>query len=129
MAEQRALVLIDGQIQELPIGDTLAGAIISIVNKTASHTLELTDASKYIRMTVASANDLIVPANSNVAFPVGTVIQIRQNGAGQTTMVADTGVTINSAETLKLRKQGSSAALIKVATNEWDLTGDLEASP
>lgn len=26
MAEQRALVLIDGQIQELPIGDTLAGA-------------------------------------------------------------------------------------------------------
>lgn len=100
---------------------------ISVVDKTASHILELTDAGKYVRMNVGSANDLTVPANGDVAFPVGTVIQIRQVGAGQTTVVADTGVSINSPETLKLRKQGSSAALIKVATDEWDLTGDLEA--
>ena len=102
---------------------------ISIVDKVASHILDLTDAAKYVRMNVGTANDLTVPANGDVAFPIGTVIQIRQVGAGQTTIVADTGVTINSAETLKLRKQGSSGALIKVDDDEWDLTGDLEASP
>lgn len=104
------------------------GTEIAIADKTASHTLVLGDAGKYVRMNVGSGNDLTVPTNASVAFPVGTVIQIRQVGAGQTTVVAASGVTINSAETLKLRKQGSSAALIKVATDEWDLTGDLEAT-
>lgn len=104
------------------------GTEITIADKTASHTLVLGDAGKYVRMNVGSANDLTVPTNASVAFPIGTVIQVRQVGSGQTTVVAASGVTINSAETLKLRKQGSSAALIKVATDEWDLTGDLEAT-
>jgi hypothetical protein len=102
---------------------------ITIVNKTASHTLELTDSSRYVRMNVATANNLTVPPNGTVAFPVGTVIQARQVGAGQTTVVAGSGVTVNTAETLKTRKQGSSLSLVKVATDEWDLTGDLEVVP
>jgi hypothetical protein len=78
-------------------------------------------------MTSATAVNLTVPTNASVAFPVGTIIQIRQAGAGQVTVVASGGVTVNTAETLKLRKQGSTAALVKVDTNAWDLTGDLEA--
>lgn len=104
------------------------GATALTVNtQTASYTLVLGDGtSSLVRMNVAGANDLTVPANATVAFPVGTVIQIRQAGAGQTTVVAAGGVTVNTPETLKLRKQGSSGALVKVGTNEWDLTGDLE---
>lgn len=102
---------------------------VVVINKTASHTLELSDASGYVRMNVASANNLTVPPNGTVAFAVGAVIQVRQVGAGQTTVVAGSGVTINTAETLKARKQGSTLTLVKVGTNEWDLTGDLEVAP
>lgn len=110
---------------------TPASAPTSIPVKTesASYTLVLLDAGKYIRMDVGTANDLIVPANSSVAFPVGTIIHLRQAGAGQTTIVEDTGVTITTAETLKIRGQHSSASLVKVSTNTWELTGDLEAAP
>lgn len=102
---------------------------VVVINKTASHTLELSDASGYIRMNVASANNLTVPPNGTVAFAVGAVVQVRQVGVGQTTVVAGSGVTVNTAETLKARKQGSTLTLVKVGTNEWDLTGDLEVAP
>lgn len=108
---------------------TIPGASLpplTINSQASDYTLVLGDAGAYIRMTSASANELEVPENSSVAFPVGTVIQVRQAGAGQTSIVAAAGVTINTAETLLLRKQGSTAALIKVGTNSWDLTGDLE---
>jgi hypothetical protein len=79
-------------------------------------------------MNVASANNLTVPANSSVAFPVGTEIHVEQKGAGQTTVVADTGVTVNTSETLKLEGQYAVATLKKVATDEWTLIGYLEAA-
>jgi hypothetical protein len=100
---------------------------ISINSQGGAYTLVLADAAKYVRMTSATAVDLTVPTNASVAFPVGTVIQIRQAGAGQITVVASGGVTVNTAETLKLRKQGSTAALVKISTDGWDMTGDLEA--
>jgi len=93
-----------------------------------SYTLVAGDAASYVRMNNASANTLTVPQNSSVGFPIGTQIPVNQAGAGQTTIVADSGVTINSPATLKLRAQRSSAALIKVAANEWDLSGDLETA-
>jgi hypothetical protein len=99
---------------------------INVQTLTANKTLVLADAAAYLRMNLAIANTVTVPDAATAAFPIGTVVQIRQAGAGQTTIVASPGVTINSAETLKLRKQGSTAALIKVGANEWDLTGDLE---
>jgi hypothetical protein len=100
--------------------------LVELNTQAGAYNLLLTDAGKYIRMTSGSAVDLTVPTNASVAFPVGTVIQVRQAGAGQITFVASGGVTINTAETLKLRKTGSTGALIKVATDTWDLTGDLE---
>lgn len=101
---------------------------LAINAQTSSYTLVLTDKdNKYVRMTSATVNSLTVPTNASVAFPIGTQIPIRQAGAGQTTIIAAGGVTVNTGLTLKLRTQGSSASLIKVDTNEWDLAGDLEA--
>lgn len=95
--------------------------------QTDDYTLVLSDGSNtYVRMNKGTAVNLTVPPNSSVAFATGCQIPIRAVGAGQVTVVAGVGVTINSPETLKLRKQGSTATLIKVGTNEWDLTGDLE---
>jgi hypothetical protein len=97
-------------------------------NQTASYTLVLGDKAKVVEMTVGSANNLTVPANADVAYPVGTQIHIVQVGSGQTTVVASAGVTINTATTLKLRAQWSAATLIKRAENTWVLAGDLATS-
>jgi WD40 repeat protein len=90
------------------------------------YTLVLTDASKLITMTYATANTLIVPPNSEVAFAIGTQIYINQNGAGVTTIVGGQGVTIANASDLQsLLDQYSSVTLIKQATNTWIIAGDL----
>ncbi len=94
----------------------------------ASYTLVLADAGKVVEMNVSAANNLTVPPNSSVAFPIGTVIEIAQMGTGQTTIVAGSGVTIRSPNgKLKLTSQYSSASLRKRATNEWMLIGDISA--
>lgn len=94
--------------------------------QTASYTLVLSDADKLVEMNVGSANNLTVPLNSSVAFSTGTQILLAQYGAGQTTIVATSGVTIRSnGAKLKLNAQYSGATLIKIDTNEWYLFGDI----
>lgn len=99
------------------------------VQTGTSYTLVLADAFKLVTMSNAAANILTVPLNSTVAFPVGTRIDIGQDGAGQTTVQAAGGVTIRTPETLKLRKQWAKATLIKRAADTWDIEGNLEAAP
>ena len=110
-------------------GLTLTGPVINLITsaQTASYTLVLSDSSDLVEMSNASANNLTVPLNSSVAFPVGAQIHILQTGAGQTTVVATGGVTINASPGLKLRGQWSAATLIKRATDTWVLVGDLSA--
>jgi len=55
------------------------------------------------------------------------VFFLEQDGAGQLIVAPGSGVTILSAQSLKARAQYSAIQLIKVATNEWVLLGDLQA--
>ena len=105
------------------------GSSLVVTNRqTASYTLVLTDADKLIEMNVATANNLTIPLNSSVAFSIGTKIDVVQYGAGQTTFVATGGVTIRTANSwLKLNAQYAAATLIKIATDEWYLFGNLNA--
>lgn len=98
------------------------------VQTSTAYTLVLTDAFKMVVMDNAGTNTLTVPPNSAVAFPANTRIDLGQDGAGQTTIVAGAGVTIRTPETLKLRKQWSKASLIRRAANVWDIVGDMEAA-
>ena len=94
--------------------------------QTGSYTLVIDDNNKVLEMNVAGANNLTVPPNSSVAFAVGTVVELFQYGAGQTTVVAGAGVTIRSSGgKLKLTGQYSAASLRKIATDEWSLVGDI----
>lgn len=111
----------DGTTYQRITSDTVTNA------QTAAYTLVLGDRSKMVEMNVASGHNLTVPANSNVAFPVGTTITVLQTGAGQTTIAAQGGVTVNATPGLKLRAQWSSATLIKRATDTWVALGDLAA--
>jgi hypothetical protein len=99
---------------------------ITTNTQTASYSLVLADNGKLILMNVATANNLTIPLNSSINFPVGTKIDVQQIGAGQTTIVATGGVTINSAGgALKLRLQYSGATLVQTATDVWSLFGDI----
>lgn len=119
---------LDSSATKMLLGDGTWGLapLLAANVQTASYTLVLADAGKVVEMNVASGNNLTVPLNSSVAYPVGTVIAIHQYGAGQTTVVATGGVTINSPSAkLKLTGQYSSGALRKRGTDEWVLTGDI----
>ena len=106
-----------------------APANVVINTQTDSYTLVLADANvSLVEMNKATANNLTIPPNSSVAFPTGAQILLVQYGAGQTTIVAGSGVTIRSKDgNLKLTGQYSGATLIQRAENEWHLFGDLTA--
>jgi len=106
--------------------DAKTNKLIVTNRQTASYTLVLGDADKLVEINNASANNLTVPLNSSVAFSTGTQILLAQYGAGQTTVVATSGVTIRSnGAKLKLNAQYSGATLVKIAENEWYLFGDI----
>ncbi len=105
------------QVRRVPIFD----------DATTALTLALTHAGAIVRQSNAGAIATTVPANASVAFPIGTSIGLRQVAAGAITVSGAGGVTINvpTGHTAVSRAQGSSLALVKVATDTWDLTGDL----
>ena len=99
-----------------------------IIQKTASYTLSaLTERDDLIEMNSASALTLTIPPASSVDYPIGTSLDILQTGAGQVTIAAGAGVTVNATPGLKLRTQWSSATLFKRAANTWVVFGDLTA--
>ncbi|UQT02057.1 hypothetical protein SEA_CHADMASTERC_40 [Gordonia phage ChadMasterC] len=93
--------------------------------QSAAYTLALADASKAVEVTSATGVNVTVPPNSAVAFPVGTLIEVAQTGAGQLTLVAGAGVTLRTASSLTTRAQWSTVTLRKRATDEWIVAGDL----
>jgi hypothetical protein len=101
-----------------------------ITESTTARTFGLADAGAYIRTTNGSATTLTVPPNGTTAFQIGSEITGIQAGAGQITFAPGAGVTINKPATrnMKTAETYSTWALKKVATNEWDLFGDLEVA-
>lgn len=92
----------------------------------ASYTLIATDINKIVEMNVGGANALTVPPNSAVAFPIGATVTVGQYGVGQTTITPGAGVTLRSYNNnLRLAGQYGVAGLIKRATDEWWVAGNL----
>jgi hypothetical protein len=55
-------------------------------------------------------------------------VNLLQLGAGQVTVAAGAGVTIRSeASKLKLKAQYATATLVKIASDEWVLLGNISA--
>ena len=109
--------------------NALATAMIAINAQTgATYTAVLTDDGKLVTMSNASANTITIPPNSSVAYGIGTQINIAQLGAGNTSIVAGAGVTLNSdGAKLKLNAQYAVATCVKTDTNTWFVVGNLKA--
>jgi hypothetical protein len=105
--------------------DAKTNKLIVANRQTASYTLVLGDADKLVEMNVASANNLTVPSS---VFAAGNQILLAQYGAGQTTIVAGSGMTIRSnGAKLKLNAQYSGATLVFISSSEAYLFGDITA--
>lgn len=97
-----------------------------IIEATANKTLALTDSGCLIIMNSSSNLTVTVPTNANVAFPVGTEIEVVRGGTGNVTFSGATGVTVNSVNSIKtISDQYASCGLKKIDTNVWLLTGSL----
>lgn len=95
-----------------------------VVEQSTSKTLESTDANKMIKATQQIT--LTIPLDSNYEFPINTEIVVVQYGTGEVTIAAESGVTLNSADSkTKILGQYSSAVLKKMAADEWLLIGAL----
>jgi hypothetical protein len=124
----------DGAEAIRTVGNGFDGALgkVALNAQTATYTAVLTDnQNKVVTMDVATANDFLIPTNATVAFPIGSIINVVQIGAGKTTIeavtpgtttVSSTGATATAPE---LRAQFSAASCIKVATDSWLIVGDL----
>ena len=122
-------VFVASQVLTAAEQNALATSMIAIrAVTTASTTAVLADDGKLVTMSNASANTFTIPPNSSVAFGIGTQINIAQLGTGQTTIVAGSGVTLNSdGAKLKLNAQYALCTCVKSDTNEWFVVGNLKA--
>ena len=124
----------DGASAMRTIGNGFDSALakMTLNARTATYTAVLTDnRNTLVTMAVATANDFLLPTNASVAFPIGSVINVIQIGAGKTTIKAVTPGTTTVSSTgavtasPALRAQFSAASCIKVATDTWYVVGDI----
>jgi hypothetical protein len=103
-----------------------APALITINAQTGTtYTLLLIDSGALVTFANAAAIAVTIPTNAAVAFPIGTQIDCEQILAGKVTF-GGAGVTINSIGGYKsIGAQWTGVSLIKVATDTWNLLGDL----
>lgn len=94
-----------------------------------AYTLQLTDAPTasssqgIVSMNNAAANTVTIPLNASVAWLVGTILQIIQLGAGQTT-VSCPGGSLVSASSFATRAQNSTLVITYLGSDVWVLSGD-----
>ncbi len=118
-------------------GDILTAAMFNglvtfqdtFTEQTADYTAVLADAyQKVIFMNKATAVAVQIPTDASVAYPVGTVLNVLNKGAGTVTISAVTSGTttivsagaVSASPTLGTAKM---AACIKVATDTWYVVG------
>jgi len=112
------------------LGDSIGNVrIIPQNSQSAAYTLVATDSGKHILHPSAdtTARTFTIPANSSVAFAVGTAITfVNQNSAGTVTIAI-------TSDTMRLAGAGTTgsrtlaangvATALKIATTEWIISG------
>lgn len=99
-----------------------------------AYTLAIADAGFYHRLNYANTSasgattvGITIPANSTTAIPIGSEYLFVRTGSNSAFQFANAaGVVVNSdGGKLRVRYQWQSAVCKKVATDEWDIIGNL----
>lgn len=91
-------------------------AMVQNAQTGSSYSYALADASKLLTMSNAASNTVTVTKQATVTWVTGTQLRVLNLGAGVTTLVADTGVTINNNKALAQYQGGT---LIRTASDVW----------
>ena len=102
-----------------------AGTVVENVAGATKTDFDLTDAGRTFIATGTTAT-WTIPANSSVAYPIGTVINIINSGSGLLTIAVTATDTLVSAGSLTGISVGAMATLVKSTSTEWHLAGGLE---
>jgi hypothetical protein len=102
---------------------TIGYRAIPLLSKSASYTIGLSDVGQGISTNAG----VTVPANAATAFTVGDTIALYNNSASTITITQGSGVTLRLAGTAtsgnRTIAQRGLATLIKIATDEWVVSG------
>jgi hypothetical protein len=106
--------------------DGMPGTSLSSVNAQTGTTyaLVLGDAGGLVACSNAGAVTVTIPPQSDVAWATGTIVYVEQAGAGQVTVAAGSGVTLNGAGGLLTRTQYSVMGLLRIDSDSWLCVGD-----
>lgn len=91
-----------------------------------TYTFVLADANKHYYHTDAGAHTVTIPANSSIAFSIGTVLGfVNEDGAGDVTIAITTDTLRWQGNTgSRTLAENGFATAIKVTATLWRLTGD-----
>lgn len=111
------------KVADRAIGSAELDGISINAGTTSAYTFVAGDANRVV--TFSATTNATIPAST---FSVGDQINILQTGAGQVTVVAGAGVTLQKeASRVKTRAQWAMATVICIATNEWVVLGNVVA--
>lgn len=97
-----------------------------ITDTSGNYTLQLTDANSVLLIDHPNQNDVTIPRDGTVDFPVGTEIKIIQIGAGKVHVIPAGGVTFYTPGLKdKLNGQYSTAVIVKIGRDTWSISGDI----
>ena len=95
---------------------------------TITYNIVAADAGKALICDNTSAITLTIPSDTTYDFTIGQTFLIIQKNTGSVTVQGANGVTIDSlGSKVKTNGRYSEARLIKIAANEWLLSGDLSS--
>ncbi|MGY8962554.1 MAG: hypothetical protein ACKVKT_03250 [Rhodospirillales bacterium] len=99
----------------------------AIHNFTASHTMVIGDAEQTVRYRGSTASQVFtIPANASVAFPLGTMIGIENDGTESITVAITTDLLTWSKDNTtgtRTLASGASAVIQKVYETSWKISG------
>ena len=93
--------------------------------KSASYTLQGSDAGTMLTFSSSSAMVITVPNTSSVSWATGTHVDVARIGTGGVTATGASGVTINATPGRSLRTTYSAGTLVFLGGNTWLMVGDL----
>ena len=102
--------------------------VVPQISTNTDYTLTINDQGKHIYSTTASGiQNVVIPDNATVPFPVGTAITVVLNGNGSISISTSAGVTLYFAGTDEVGNRTllsrGMASLLKVETDTWFING------
>ena len=117
------------------VSSAAAGGSVSYPQniQSGNYTLVLSDAGKHIYSANTGTQTITIPTNASVAFPLGTLITIVNEGT-TAILLSASGVTVEangstSVVSAPIVPVGASVQLLKMTTNGWKVTfGTIKAA-